>query len=157
MQTLIRAALGFCMMATVAQAAPQIGNGDFYLISRDGNGQFLGSHKIFDKNSEGMRQVAYCGRTYWIRPVTVAWTEVEVENENIVRVEYNFGKGWRPICNEPEKQVTLRDLGIEKDARYVLYSNGADLDDNQKHRFTAIRKAFSAPDGKSRGKATYHD
>ena len=157
MRTLVCAALATCLSGIAALAAPQVGNGDFYLISRDGNGQFLGSHKIFDKNAEGMRQVSYCGRSYWIRPVTVAWTEVEVENKNTVRVEYNIGRGWRPICSEPEKQVTLRDLGIEKDARYVLYSNGADLDDTQKHRFTAIRKAFETPDGKSRSKASYHD
>lgn len=157
MRIVVWAALGFGLMGAAASAAPQIGNGDIYMISRDYNGQFIGSHKIFDKRSDGMRQVSYCGRSYWIRPVTVAWTQVEVENNNIVRVEHNFGRGWRPICSEPEKQVSLQDLGIKQDARYVLYSNGEDLDDSQKHRFTAIRKAFEAPGGRSRAKASYHD
>ncbi|WP_417683801.1 hypothetical protein [Roseibium sp.] len=126
--------------------------GDFYLISRGVGGDFIGSHKIYQRRSDGMAKVTYCGREYWVRPVTVAWTEIEVENRNQVRVEFNFGKGWRPICNSPEKQVTLRDLGVTQEARIVLGTNGRDLDAT--NRFSAIRDSFQT--GNERRKTSFH-
>ncbi|MBD1545767.1 hypothetical protein [Roseibium aggregatum] len=94
-----------------AQGLPQ--PGDFYLISRNADGEFVGSHKIFHRPSPGLRLVTYCNREYWVRPYTVAWTQLEVERRREVRVEFNRSKGWRPICEQPEQQVTLKDLGIE--------------------------------------------
>lgn len=129
---------------------------DYFLISRDREGNFVGSHKIFDEQGPDMREVRYCGRTYWVRPVTVAWTEVEVDNANKVRVEFNKGLGWRPICDEPEKQVTLRDLGIDENARTVLRTDGRYLD--SVNRFAAIRDSFQlSKTGNDRQKTTYHD
>jgi len=95
----------------IAQGLPT--PGDFYLISRKPDGEFAGSHKIFHRPSSGLRLVTYCSREYWVRPYTVAWTQLEVENSREVRVEFNRSKGWRPICEQPEQQVTLKDLGIE--------------------------------------------
>ena len=95
----------------VAQGVPQ--PGDFYLISRNDDGEFLGSHKIFQRPSPGLHPVTYCNRDYWVRPYTVAWTQLEVENRRQVRVEFNRSKGWRPICERPEQQVTLKDLGFD--------------------------------------------
>ncbi|MTH96882.1 hypothetical protein [Roseibium sp. RKSG952] len=112
-----------CLQAISATAFAQSipAPGDYYLIARSSENQFRSSHKIFVRPSDGLRKVTYCNRTYWVRPYTVAWSQIQVENELQVRVEYNGGKGWRPICEDPERQVTLSDLGIAMDPRDVLY------------------------------------
>lgn len=94
--------------------------GDYYLISRDHAGKFLGSHKLFKNASADTKQVTYCGNEYFVRDSSVAWTELEAEFGHTVHVEFNFGKGWRPICAHPEREVTLADLGITMDPREVL-------------------------------------
>lgn len=85
---------------------------DFYLISRTADGLFHGSHKIFQRPSDGFYAVTYCNRSYWVRPRTVAWAQYEYENHRNVQLEFSQGKGWQPICARPERQVTLADLGI---------------------------------------------
>lgn len=115
--------------------------GDTYLISRDGNRMFRGSHRIYTRNAKGLVEVKYCGRSYWVRYATVAWTQLEVEQKHEVRVEYNWGKGWRPICDHPEEQVTLEGLGVSEDARAIVRSNGATVD--RINRFAAIRESFN--------------
>ncbi|WP_417668611.1 hypothetical protein [Roseibium sp.] len=146
-------ALGLCLAISSTQAsAAFMMPGDFYLISRGSDGLFVGSHKIYQRMSEGLRKVSYCGRSYWVRPVTVAWTEVEVENRNEVRVEFNYGKGWRPICERPERQVTLTDLGITQSARIVLRTNGQDID--AVNRFSAIRDSFQL--GNDQATTSFH-
>lgn len=137
---------GFCLLSASGAMAqsdvPKIG--DIYLISRDGHQTFRGSHKIYKRKSEGLVEVSYCNRTYWVRYATVAWTELEVEQNYEVRVEHNWGKGWRPICEHPEEQVTLKGLGIEDDPRLVmheLYDNGASK--KREDRFASIREAFN--------------
>lgn len=106
--------------ATVSHADSLPKPGDYYLISRDHSGKFLGSHKLFKKGSADLKQVTYCGNEYFVRESSVAWTELEAEFGRTVHVEFNFGKGWRPICANPEREVTLADLGITMDAREVL-------------------------------------
>ncbi|WP_299812954.1 hypothetical protein [uncultured Roseibium sp.] len=94
--------------------------GDFYLISRDRDGFFVGSHKLFVDPYKGLNKVSYCNRDYFVRSHSVAWTEVESRRGHVVRIEYNFGRGWRPICEGPEDQVTLMDIGIAMSADDVL-------------------------------------
>lgn len=113
---------------------------DFHLISRSDAGEFLGSHKIYKRKSEGLSKVTYCGRGYWVSAKTVAWTQVEVENSREVRVEYNNGKGWRAICEKPEREVTLADLGIDIDAQTVASGNDTAL--KWIHRFNAVKVSF---------------
>lgn len=148
---------GFAILGAAQSYAGEAAHDpDYFLISRDRYGNFLGSHKIFAKSGPEMHRVAYCGQTYWVRSVTVAWTEVEVEKENLVRVEFNKGFGWRPICDQPEKQVTLADIGIEENARYVLRTGGKTLEAAK--RFSAIRDSFkTAASGNDRQKTSYHD
>lgn len=106
--------------ATAVQADSLPKPGDFYLISRDQAGKFLGSHKLFRHQSADLKQVTYCGNEYFVRDSSVAWTELQAEFGHVVHVEFNFGKGWRPICANPEREVTLADIGISLDAREVL-------------------------------------
>ncbi|WP_306144070.1 hypothetical protein [Roseibium sp. MMSF_3412] len=107
-------------VATVSHADSLPKPGDYYLISRDHAGKFIGSHKLFKNESADTKRVSYCGNEYFVRDSSVAWTELEAEFGHIVHVEFNFGKGWRPICANPEREVTLADLGITMDAREVL-------------------------------------
>ena len=117
--------------------------GDFYIISRDKNGEFVGSHKIFNREAPGLHLVTYCNRQYWVRPFTVAWTQIEVQNKRIVRVEFNQTKGWRPICERPEQQVTLKDLGIQIDPSAVERDTAAETNSQAlASRFGAIGDAF---------------
>ncbi|POF30073.1 hypothetical protein [Roseibium marinum] len=114
--------------------------GDTYIISRDEYHGFRGSHRIYNRMAEGLVEVEYCGRPYWVRFATVAWTQIEVERENAVRVEFNQGKGWRPICAHPERQVTLLDLGVQEDPRIVVQNDGVPV--HRVSRFSAIRNSF---------------
>ena len=118
--------------------APQ--HGDTYIISRDENHAFRGSHRIYNRNADGLVPVKYCGRSYYVRYATVAWTQLEVEQDYTVRVEFNRGKGWRPICEHPEEQVTLTSLGVMEDPRVILQDDGASV--KSVNRFAAIRDSF---------------
>jgi hypothetical protein len=125
-----------------ADAVPQ--SGDVYLISRDRNGVFAGSHKLFREDSYALKQVTYCNKRYFVRRQSVAWTELEAARGNVVQVEYNFGRGWHPICANPEKQVSLKDLGISKNAEDVVAS--ADDDEKSPRNFlSAISSVFTGP------------
>lgn len=126
--------------------------GDTYLISRDGQ-HFRGSHRIYERMSDGLIEVEYCGRSYWVRYATVAWTQLEVEQKYEVRVEFNWGKGWRPICEHPEEQVTLQGLGVSEDPRIVVQDDGASI--RRVNRFAVISKAFQTPAGEDAAKS-YH-
>ncbi|GAB4514981.1 MAG: hypothetical protein Tsb0019_13340 [Roseibium sp.] len=127
--------------------------GDTYMISRDDNEIFRGSHRIYNRMADGLVAVEYCGRSYFVRYATVAWTQIEVEQDYIVRVEFNRGKGWRPICEHPEQQVTLEDLGVTEDPRIVAHNGG--LTESKVNRFAAIRKSFETKAGDEAAKS-YH-
>lgn len=99
--------------AALTQGQELAADGEFYLISRTTDGFFHGSHKIFQRPSDGLFAVTYCRRPYWVRPRTVAWTQYEYENHRNVQLEFSQGDGWQPICARPERQVTLTDLGFD--------------------------------------------
>ncbi|MET1415684.1 hypothetical protein ABVF61_25665 [Roseibium sp. HPY-6] len=109
-------------LGTSVSASPLPQPGDYFLISRDAAGQFVGSHKLFKDFAPDMQEVTYCASDYYVRSSSVAWTQLEVERGNVVHVEYNFGRGWRPICANPEQEVTLRDVGVLVTAREYLAS-----------------------------------
>ncbi|MCV0427478.1 MAG: hypothetical protein K5905_18625 [Roseibium sp.] len=127
--------------------------GDTYIISRDSNRVFRGSHRIYNRMSDGLVEVEYCGRAYWVRYATIAWTQLEVEQNYAVRVEFNWGKGWRPICNHPEEQVTLKGLGITEDPRVIVQNDGASV--KRVNRFAAIRESFR-PESGDNAAASFH-
>lgn len=131
------------LLATIMSASAQnaaLQSGEIYIISRDGHYVFRGSHQIFSKKADDLVQVEYCGQSYWVRYATVAWTELEVLQKFDVTLEVNWGKGWRPICKNPEEQVTLAKLGIDEDPRLILQNDGSSV--RKKSRFSTIRSAF---------------
>ncbi|MES0881985.1 hypothetical protein [Roseibium sp. SCP14] len=151
-QNLLVIASTISLASTSALAGSELPQaGDTYIISRDDNRMFRGSHKIYNRRSEGLVEVQYCGRSYWVRYATVAWTQLEVEQDYAVRVEYNWGKGWRPICNHPEEQVTLKDLGVAEDPRVVVQNDGASV--QRVNRFAAIRDSFRPNSGDDAAKS----
>ena len=139
--------LALLLIAATLYGAPALASGipqpgDFYLISRDRFGSFVGSHKLFLEYAQGLKQVRYCNRNYYVRSHSVAWTQLETEFGHSVRIEYNFGKGWRPICEHPEQHVTLADLGIEISAEDVLA--GLSEEDAPQSRLSAIGAVFQS-------------
>ena len=134
--------------STHAGAIPR--PGDFFLISRNDGGVFVGSHKLFEKFSSGLTKVSYCNRDYFVRTQSVAWTQIESKRGNTVSLEFNFGRGWRPICLEPENQVTLKDFGITMSAEDFL--KGELEDTSPKSRLSAVRSVFQAKSAKEEGK-----
>lgn len=142
-----------CSSPSQAQEG-QMRAGDTHIISRDGHQVFRGSHRIYNRMSDGLVEVTYCKRSYWVRYATVAWTQLEVDRGYEVRVEFNRGKGWRPICAHPEEQVTLADLGIHEDPRLIIQEDGPLVDPI--NRFAAISKSFSVQ-GNGSEKASFHD
>jgi hypothetical protein len=127
--------------------------GDIYLISRDRFGIFVGSHKLYQEDSRGLTKVSYCQRDYFVRSHSVAWAQLEGERGNTVRIEYNFGRGWRPICENPQRQVTLKDLGIKLSPEDVLAR--AASDDAGQGRLSAIGAMFQVNRQQGSG-TTYH-
>ncbi|PVB62751.1 hypothetical protein [Labrenzia sp. 011] len=127
--------------------------GDFYLISRDRYGFFVGSHKLFLDPHRGLKKVSYCDRDYFVRSHSVAWTEVESRRGHVVRIEYNFGRGWRPICEGPENQVTLADIGISMSADAVLETE--EESSSRKSRLSTIGSMFQA-DGLEDSGSSFH-
>ncbi|WP_299484106.1 hypothetical protein [uncultured Roseibium sp.] len=145
----------FVLSATQANAQSEIPIvGDTYIISRDENRHFRGSHRIYNRRAEDLVEVEYCNRSYWVRYATIAWTQLEVERNYAVRVEFNWGKGWRPICERPAEQVTLKGLGVTEDPRVIIQNDGLTID--KINRFAAIRDAFNA-NGKDKAAQSFHD
>ncbi|WP_370198847.1 hypothetical protein [Roseibium sp.] len=127
--------------------------GDFYLISRDRSGHFVGSHKLFTENARGLKKVSYCQRSYFVRSHSVAWTQLETERGNKVQVEFNFGRGWRPICGNPERQVSLEDIGVTMSAHDLLAA--PDETSAPQSRLSAIGAMFQSNSAEE-GHSTYH-
>ena len=140
-------------MGGAVQAGTLPQPGDFYLISRERGGKFVGSHKLFLSNTGELKQAAYCKRDYFVRSHTVAWSQLEAERGHTVRVEFNFGRGWRPICDNPERQVTLEDIGIALSPQDVLAA--ADESTGSQSRLSAIGARFQNENSGS-GYSTYH-
>lgn len=139
---------------TAAHAEDTITPGDFYLISRQIDGTFHGSHRVLEEEATGYIAVAYCGRKIWVRPKSVAWTQIEAENKRQVGLEYSNGRGWVEVCPEAEKQVGMPDIGIDEDP--LVVSNDGIYRTVPENRFSKISKAFSTK-GKSGAKASYHE
>ncbi|NBN62113.1 hypothetical protein [Pannonibacter tanglangensis] len=149
------ASLWLALLGVSASAEDMPVPGDFFLISRQADGTFSGSHKVLEKPGEGYVAVSYCGRKLWVRPSTVAWTHMEVENRRRVALEFNAGKGWRPLCAEAQNQVRLADLGIEAD-NFIVANGGSYKQPTVENRFKHISKQFQGKTGKTEKSSTYH-
>jgi len=127
--------------------------GDFYFISRERHGTFVGSHKLYLEFSKGLRQVRYCERDYYVRSHSVAWTQFETQLGRKVQIEFNFGRGWRPICDRPQDQVALADLGIAMAPEEFLQQSNSE--EQTESRFSAISGVFNKKKTHSRDQS-YH-
>lgn len=139
---------------TAAHAEDTLTPGDFYLISRQIDGTFHGSHRVLEEEAAGYVAVAYCGRMVWVRPKSVAWTQIEAENKRQVGLEYSNGRGWVEVCPRAETQVAMPDIGIDEDP--LVVSNDGIYRTVPDNRFSRISKAF-ATKGKSQAQGSYHE
>ena len=87
---------------------------EVHIVTRDGIGDFMGSHKLYTDLRPGLTQVTYCGRSYFAYPKTVRWSErLGAEGYN-VGLELSDGSAWELICQNPQDQVRHADLDLTK-------------------------------------------
>lgn len=137
-----------------ARAEEAVKAGDFYLISRQVDGTFYGSHQVLEEEAAGYVGVAYCGRKVWVRPKSVAWSLMEVENKRLVRLEYSNGRGWVEVCAKAETHVSMADIGSDEDPLIISNDDSANpLPPGSK--LSRISEAFANKSG-GKVKGTYH-
>lgn len=143
----------YASMVLVLFAAPATA-GEFYMISRQADGTFSASHRVFEKAGENLYRITLCGREYYARAATVGWLNYEASEGRDVGLEYNEGQGWFRVCEEPDKQVSLKDIGVPGTNADVMRSSDGAV--SRRQRFKDISKAFS--DYKNSGEKTksYH-
>ena len=128
--------------------------GEFHMISRQSDGTFVSSHRVFDRNSASLHEIALCGRSYFARAATVAWMNYEAEEGRDVGLELNQGKGWYRICEEPSEQVKLADIGVEGTNAEVMRASEEAM--NRRMRFIYIRQVFSKYGNSGAASSSYH-
>jgi hypothetical protein len=128
---------------------------DMYAISRKADGKFHASHRLYEASGKNLHEVVLCGRSYFVRPATVAWMNYEADEGRSVQLEYNVGKGWVEVCRDPAKQVTLADIGIDASDNYEVMS-ASDLALTRAERFKNISKAFAGYKNSGKTSSSYH-
>lgn len=128
--------------------------GEFHMISRQSDGTFVSSHRVFDRDNASLHEIALCGRAYFARAATVAWMNYEAEEGRDVGLEFNGGNGWFRVCEDPDKQVKLADIGVQEDNVTVM--RASDEATRRRERFINIKNAFSATGNSGRTAPTYH-
>lgn len=123
-----------CMMADAQAPAAE-----FHIISRD-RAKFRGSHVVMREERPGFVAVVYCQNRFWVRPATVAWSEREAENGFQLALETNADGRWRPVCLDPQKQVTTKDLNLPPQVERNLTGSGPV---QREFRFQEIRRSFN--------------
>ncbi|SDU10458.1 hypothetical protein SAMN05428979_1645 [Stappia sp. ES.058] len=128
--------------------------GEFHMISRQSDGTFVSSHRVFDRNSASLHEIALCGRAYFARAATVAWMNYEAEEGRDVGLEFNGGNGWFRVCENPDRQVKLADIGVTEDNVTVM--RASDEATRRRQRFVNIKDAFSGFANSGRKAPSYH-
>jgi hypothetical protein len=128
--------------------------GEFHMISRQSDGTFVSSHRVFDRDNASLHEISLCGRAYFARAATVAWMNYEAEEGRDVGLEFNGGNGWFRVCEDPDKQVKLADIGVQEDNVTVM--RASDEATRRRERFINIKNAFSATGNSGRTAPTYH-
>lgn len=85
---------------------------DFYIRSTSRSGQFHGYHQILAEPQKGFIKAVYCDRAFWVQKDTVIWTQFEAQAGRKLVVEANDINERRVLCENPQNQVTLEDLGL---------------------------------------------
>ena len=128
--------------------------GDYHMISRHHDGSFRASHKVFTRNAENLHPISLCGRPYFARAATVAWMNYEAEEGRDVGLEFNQGKGWYRICENPDQQVKLADIGVTGSNVEVMRASEEAV--NRRMRFVFIRQMFSGYGNSGKPSSSYH-
>ena len=114
--------------------------GEYHIISREVDGTFSASHRLYTRHVDNLYPVVLCGQNYWTRARTVAWLQWEAEQGRLVGVEYNNGKGWYQLCDSLQERLTLADSGIKGDYAKLRLMEDGELE--YRDRFSRIVRAF---------------
>ena len=129
-----------CILPILMTAAPAAAE-DIYIRSEDGTGRFNGSHLLLTKPKTGYQEVTYCNRPFWVRKLTVLWTEREAAAGRKLFIEEDRGNNRQVLCSDPDKQVTLDDMGL-KDAELKSLRARSEPLNMQQNRMNVISEAF---------------
>lgn len=120
---------------------PASEDGDYHIRSADPSGRFNSSHEILPKQEEGYLKAVYCDQIFWVRINTVLWTEQEARAGRRMVIENNALKGRKPVCEDPEKYVTLDSLKLNEREVERMRSE-ASPKTVRPNRLRTIREAF---------------
>ncbi|MDD7908711.1 MULTISPECIES: hypothetical protein [Pseudovibrio] len=115
---------------------------EVYMISRDNEGEFVGSHKMFSVAKDGHKRVKICGSNFWLRPYTVVWSKWEEQSGRQVTLEGHKNGRWDILCDNPTEHVSLRQVGVYVSLEDAML-NARNITTDRKNRFEAIRKTFN--------------
>lgn len=115
---------------------------EVYMIARDAEGTFIGSHKMFDSEKEEHKQVTLCGSDFWLRPYTAVWAKWEAQSGRKVTLEGNHEGRWDILCKNPTEQITLRQVGVYVSLKDAML-NAQNITTDRRNRFKAIRETFN--------------
>ncbi|WP_068312146.1 hypothetical protein [Polycladidibacter hongkongensis] len=114
---------------------------DFYLVARDRNGGFFEGHQLQSHAKIGFRYVQFCGKSYYVRPRSVVWAkDLDIKGYHTA-VERNSADGWIEVCAFPNRQVTLRQVGIKTTLQEAI--EGPKQSQTMARRFDQIRETFN--------------
>lgn len=149
--------VGLAVLAVLVSPAlaPAAGAAEMYAISRNVDGSFHSSHRLYDtRGLENLHEVTLCGRPYYMRTATVAWMAYETEEGRSVGLEFNQGRGWVQACENPANQVTLADLGVPGENYEVMRATDVAL--ARRERFKHISRAFAGYRNSGETTASFH-
>ncbi len=119
------------------------GREDLYMRSEHSHGEFQGAQQILTEPRDGFYKVSYCGRNYWVRGVTVLWTEREAKAGRRIVIEDDSGDGRVIICDHADQYVKIEDLELA-DWERDLINKGEDPITTKPSRLRIIRDAFQS-------------
>ncbi|MEJ8476787.1 hypothetical protein [Roseibium algae] len=114
---------------------------DFYIRSQLDTGKFNGYHQILTEPKEGYVQAIYCDKTFWVRKLTVLWTEDEAKAGRKLVVEENKKDNRKVFCEDPNRQVTLESIGMS-DKEITQLREARSGQDVRPSRMNVISDAF---------------
>lgn len=115
--------------------------GDYFIRSQTKTGEFNGYQQILTRKKDGYYSATYCRRQFWVRKLTVLWTETEASAGHKLYVERaSIGKRTL-ICKDPNLQVNLNDIGLsEEEITFLRTQNTSHA--MKPSRMKIISKAF---------------
>lgn len=115
-----------------------------YRIRSYSDGYFTGSHALLAVPAAGYIKASYCGRTYWVRGMTYAWSQKEVKNGRLLMLESQDRNGRRVLCWHPQEHAKLdaTKFGPSLEQENQLRASAGEEEGAARNRMRSISSAF---------------